>query len=179
MNDEQLETELHSAVRSHAESVHPADRLGAIRARTQGGSESARTSWWNRPWVLAAGTGLLAASVVTAAVVLVDPSSDEPPVAGGDQREVTVYDVQLLERAWLNPTRVSVRSSGDGESDAAVDAVVGWLELLSVPSSVDVASVTWEGSAAVVNFTGSVDDPWPDTHPGWAYDPELVGQSLA
>lgn len=179
MNDEQLETELRSAVRSQAESVHPADRLGAIRARTQGGSGSARASWWNRPWVLAAGTGLLAASVVTAAVVLVDPSADEPPVASGAKREVTVYDVQLLERAWLNPTRVSVRSSGDGESEAAVDAVVGWLELLSVPSSVDVASVTWEGSAAVVNFTGPVDDPWPDTHPGWAYDPELVGQSLA
>lgn len=119
MNDEQLETELRSAVRSHAESVHPADRLGAIRARTQGGSESARTSWWNRPWLLAAGAGLLAASVVTAAVVLVDTSSDEPPVAGAE-REVTVYEIGDAGKGiWLYPVQVTTDDTGD----PAVDAV--------------------------------------------------------
>ena len=179
MNNEQLETEVRSAVRSQAESVQPADRLGTIRARTRGESSPARATWWNRPWVLAAGTGLLAASVVITAVVLADPAADEPPVASGAERKVTVYEVQVLERAWLNPTPVSVPSSGDGASDAVVDAVDAWLTLMNVPSTVGVASATWDGPAVVVDFTGPVDDPWPDREPGWAYDPALVGQSLA
>jgi len=119
MNDK-LETEVRSAIRTQAESVHPANRLGAIRASTQGGSESARTSWWNRPWVLAAGTGLVAASVVTAAVVLADPSSDAPPVAGGDQRQVTVYEIGDAGKGiWLYPVQVTTDDTGD----PAVDAV--------------------------------------------------------
>lgn len=124
MNDK-LETELRSAIRTQAESVYPANRLGAIRARTQGVSGSARTSWWNRPWVLAAGTGLVAASVITAAVVLADPSAETPPVAGGDQREVTVYEVgEVGGRAWLFPEQVP----SDDTGDAALDAVRALLE---------------------------------------------------
>jgi len=124
MNDK-LETELRSAIRTQAESVHPADRLGAIRARTQGGSAPARTSWWNRPWALAAGAGLITASVITAAVVLVDPSADEPPVAGDDQREVTVYEVgEVGGRAWLFPEQVATDDTGD----TALDAVRALLE---------------------------------------------------
>lgn len=120
MNDE-LETELRSAIRSQAESVHPANRLGAIRARTQSESAPAGTSWWNRPWVLAAGAGLVAASVVTAAVVLADPSADEPPVASGDQREVTVYEIGGVgkESGWLYPVQVTTEATGD----PAVDGV--------------------------------------------------------
>ncbi len=118
MNDK-LETELRSAIRSQAESVHPTDRLGAIRARTQSRSAPARTYWWNRPWVLAAGTGLVAAAVVTAAVVLADPAADKPPVAGGDQREVTVYEIgEVGDRPWLFPQQVSTEATGDPAFDA-------------------------------------------------------------
>jgi len=125
MNDK-LETELRSAIRSQAESVHPADRLGAIRARTQGASAPAGTSWWNRPWVLAAGAGLVAASVVTAAVVLADPSADRPPVANGAEREVTVYEIGGVvgKETWLFPEQVTTEDTGD----AAVDAVRALLE---------------------------------------------------
>ena len=119
MNDK-LETELRSAIRSQAESVYPADRLGAIRARTQRGPESARATWWNRPWVLVAGTGLVAATVVTAAVVLADPSADNPPVASGAERDVTVYEIGGPgKEIWLYPVPVTTEDTGD----PAVDAV--------------------------------------------------------
>ncbi len=118
MNDK-LETELRSAIRTQAESVHPADRLGAIRARTQGGSAPARTSWWNRPWVLAAGTGLVAASVITAAVVVLDTSADAP--VAGAERDVTVYEVDKVgSNWWLYPEQVTVVDADDPEVDAAV-----------------------------------------------------------
>lgn len=124
MNDK-LETELRSAIRSQAESVHPADRLGAIRARTQGASAPAGTSWWNRPWVLAAGAGLVAASVVTAAVVLANPSADQPPVASGAEREVTVYEIgEVGRKLWLYPEQLTTENTGD----PALDAVRALLE---------------------------------------------------
>ncbi len=160
MNDK-LETELRSAIRSQAESVRPTDRLGAIRARTQGGSAPARTSWWNRPWALAGGAGLVAASVVAAAVVLVEPSSDEPPVAGGDLREVTVYEVgEVGDREWLFPQRVSTQDTGD----PAVDAVRALLNyeptrdarynmLAECPLGGDVSSVEASASRIVVELS--------------------------
>jgi hypothetical protein len=159
MNDK-LETELRSAIRSQAESVSPADRLGAIRARTRGESSSTRMAWWNRPWVLAAGTGLVAASVITAAMVLADPSAEELPVAG-TQREVTVYEVgEVGDREWLFPQQVFTEDTGD----LAFDAVRALLQheptqdarynmLAECPLGGDVSSVEASASRVVVELS--------------------------
>ncbi len=72
--DDRADRELREAVRSYGESVQPSDRLGAIRALTRGATAApARTGWWHGPWLLAGGAGVLAASVITAGVVLIGP----------------------------------------------------------------------------------------------------------
>jgi len=177
MNDEQLETELRSAVRSYGESVHPADRLGAIRARTQGTQAPASTAWW-RPWVLAAGAGLVAASVVVGAVVLVDTSGDEPPVAGGAERQVTMY--YLIDAPGVlrqPPDHLAMETMTTADSgNPGLDAVrallrtrpsdpdhmngFNFMRLESAPIT-DVTSVTASGGTITVNLTEDVWDPYP------------------
>lgn len=117
MNDEQQEAELRSAIRSQAESVHPTDRLGAIRARTQGGS----VQWWRRPSALAVGAALVAASVIAVAVTLADsdPTGSDAPVAASPQREVTIYEVERVgENLWLDPEQVMAEDTGEPALDA-------------------------------------------------------------
>ncbi len=183
------EQELHAALRTAGESVHPTDRLGAIRAGTQGVTDPVRPSWWNRPWLLAVGTGVVAASVVTAAVVLTsttanDPLvSDEPPPAGTVSHEVTIYEVgQVGGRYWLFPETVP----GEGTGQPAKDAVRALLESSSgedrtnvwstLPDDVDVTSVRIDADSAVVDLTGL--DPAGGVEGSWAFDPTLGAQQL-
>jgi len=162
MNDEQVEAELRSAVRSHAESVQPCDRLDAIRARTRGGSASgART--WTRPWVLVAGSALAAASLVVGAVLLINPdeTTAEAPVADSGQREVTVYEVgEVGDKPWLYPVQVTTQDTGDD----ALDALRALLDheptrasrsnmLAECPLGGDVNSVTTPATVVTVDLS--------------------------
>ncbi len=183
------EQELHAALRTAGESVHPTDRLGAIRARTQGATEPVGPSWWNRPWLLAAGTGVVAASVVTAAVVLTsttadDPLvSDDPPPEGTVSHEVTIYEVgEVGGRPWLFPETVPAEGTGQ----PAEDAVRALLESSSgedrtnlwatLPDDVDVTSVRIDADSAVVDLTGL--DPAAGVDGSWAFEPALGAQQL-
>ena len=118
MNRE-LDNELRTILRSHAESVQPTDHLGAIRARTQNGPAM---QWWRRPLVLAGGAALVAASVVVGAVLLADPdpADPDPPMASSATREVTVFELgEVGARVWLYPVRFTTTRT----DDEAVDAV--------------------------------------------------------
>ena len=117
MNRE-LDSELRTVLRSHAESVQPTDHLGAIRARTQ---NDPAMQWWRRPLVLAGGAALVAASVVVGAVLLATPDSrrSDPPVASKATYEVTLYGIdQVAMRLWLYPELVTTEDTGDPALDA-------------------------------------------------------------
>ena len=176
MNDN-LETELHAAIRSQAESVSPADRLGTIRAGTRGESAPARTSWWNQPWMLAAGTGLIAASVITAAVVLATQSSDAP-IAAGDQREVTVYeiggvgqlktwrvnDIPARLHWWLYPKQVMTEDTGDPALDAVRAIQEQETGEQKVPEcGIDPLSVERRGGVVAVQFASAISGDYCDS----------------
>lgn len=183
-----VDRELHQAIHSYATSVQPTDRLPGIRARTADAPDRGR-----RPWLLAGGSALVAASVVAAAVALVpsdDPSDDpsggpsgEAPIAA-TSRQVTVFALAAVgDRGRLYPSQVDTEQSGN----AGVDAVRALLDAeprgrtnvwASVPDSVDIASVTEANGRVVVDFSGPVDDPWPTSEPSWAFDPALFSQQL-
>ena len=110
MND--TERELRDAVRSYAEDVQPADRLGEIRRATAARPRRTRT------WLLVGGVALASAAVVLGFAVLVGPGGDDgEPVAA--TTDVTVYEVGTVGgQPWLYPEQVSVDDTGDPVYDA-------------------------------------------------------------
>jgi len=184
MNRE-LDSELRTAVRSHAESVQPTDRLGAIRHRTRLG---AAPQWWRRPSALAAGAALVAASVVVIAVTLADsdPARDASTFStGGDTTtngvsanstagEVTVYflDARSSPR-YLAAESVVTELTGDPGLDAVramlstqpedPDYANGYHLFLGVEQAAapDVASVEHTDGVITVDLTEDMWDPYP------------------
>ena len=98
MND--TERELRDAVRSYAEGVQPADRLGEIRRATAAKPRRTRT------WLLVGGVALATAAVVLGFAVLVGPGGDDDaPVAATATTEVTVYEVATRSAGSRGCTR--------------------------------------------------------------------------
>jgi len=128
MNRE-LDSELRTVLRSHAESVQPTDHLGAIRARTQ---NDPAMQWWRRPLVLAGGAALVAASVVVGSILVARPDSrpagSDTSVAANPQLEVTIFELgQVNGQLWLYPEQVTTEDTGDPALDAVLAlSATGW-----------------------------------------------------
>lgn len=153
------ETEVRAALRSYADDVHPAERLGEIRARTRGHSAPSR---WRGPWVLAAGAAAVATAVVLGGLALVgsDPAGKPTPVAAGVEREVTVYEIGVVSgHAWLYPVEVTTSDTGDPVLDAVRalreheptgDRSTMWGQLCAVGTGLQ--SVAVRAGVVVVDF---------------------------
>jgi len=169
-NHSGIEAELRDAVQSYGTSVQPNDRLGEIRRTAQ--SRSRVSSW--QPWLLTAGAAAAAAAVVVGGVTLgsSDPPASQSPVAGSDQREVTVYEVREVGgRPWLYPEQMTVDDTGDAAYDAVL-ALVGdgsgdtgdgvWVgcdygRLESVEVSADAVTVGLVGAASTCDMDPAYD----------------------
>ncbi len=119
MND--LERQLRDALRSSAEGVQPADRLGEIRRATAANPRRPRA------WLVVGGVALATAGVVLGFAVLVPTDGggggEDTPVAA--TTSVTIYEVRAVhQHHWLYPEQVSAEDSGDPVYDAAA-ALIG------------------------------------------------------
>jgi len=171
-----IDRELRQAIRSYGSGVQPAERLGAIRARTQGASPAgARTGWGGGPWLLAGGAGVLAAAVIAAAVVLApspEVTGGEPPVAAPSERAMSVYYVTGgTTPAHLARERVTAEDTGDPGLDAVramlatrpadPDYVNGYDLTTGSGPITGVNAVTETDGVITVDFTQSIWDPYP------------------